>query len=176
MRALAAGFAFALVACARAPQTAPSPPAGPLVNLTIAPRVPTAKRVSSAPVAEMTAQVAVTKAPGPALAAVTTGPSPTVSATASAAPRIYSITPPGVVHAGQSVTWDVRTTPNVVSVRAHVSAYSFPLAQTGPGLFAVSFTVPSNVPSMFHGTYQMNFQARTRDGATAERSVQVRFE
>ena len=167
MRALAAGLALALVACTRTPQAASRPAAAPRVDLTAAPTfgpLPAAKRTSSA------------RPPAPARAAASAAAPVAPAATSAAEPRIYSITPPGVVHAGESVTWDVRTTPNVTSVRAHVSAYTFPLVQAGPGLFAVSFTVPANVPGIFHGTYSMNFQARTRDGATTERTVQVRFE
>jgi len=91
-------------------------------------------------------------------------------------PAIYAVTSPGVIHNGEAVTWSVATSRDVVAVSAHVSVYSFPFASAGGGRFFVSFSVPADVPPIFHGTYSMNVVARSRSGATAERTVNVTFQ
>ncbi|GAC1542619.1 MAG: hypothetical protein NVS3B16_07800 [Vulcanimicrobiaceae bacterium] len=81
-----------------------------------------------------------------------------------------------MVHAGENVTWDVRTTRDIVSVSAHVSAYTIPLQRTGSGRFALSFTVPANVPAFFHGTYNLDVTGETSAGSTAKRTVSMTFQ
>jgi hypothetical protein len=80
------------------------------------------------------------------------------------------------VHDGQRVVWDVRTSPDVVSVTANVSAYSLPLVRQEAGHFALYFAIPANVPGVFHGTYNLSVVARTSSGATAARTVSVTFQ
>ncbi len=82
---------------------------------------------------------------------------------------------PSVVHAGDNVVWNVRTTPDIVTVTAHVSAYTLPLQKLGPGRFALNFTVPANVPAVFHGTYALEVTATAGGGATAKSAVSMTF-
>ena len=91
-------------------------------------------------------------------------------------PQIVSVSSPAVVHDGESATWRVRTTRDVVSVSAHVSFYTFELQEEAPGRFTVSFTIPPGVPPFFHGAYSMDIRAQGRDGVTVDRTVPVIFE
>lgn len=94
-----------------------------------------------------------------------------------AGPRILSVaTSPDVVHAGEHAVWDVRTSPDVVSVTATVSVYTLTLVRRAAGRFALDFAVPSNVPGFFHGTYNLQIVARTESGATAARTVSLIFQ
>ncbi len=80
------------------------------------------------------------------------------------------------VHAGESITFLVHTSPDVATVTATVSAYSLPLVRTAPGRFALTFAIPQNVPFFFHGTYAMNMIAREKSGSSASRTVDVTFQ
>lgn len=133
-----------------------------------------AKRAAAAPAVPAPAgsrQAAATAAP--ASAALATAP----AASAAPAAQILSVnTSPSVVHAGENVSWDVRTTTDIVAVTAHVSAYTIPLQRTAPGRFALNFTVPSNVPAFFHGTYNLDVTGESSGGATAKRTVSMTFQ
>jgi hypothetical protein len=94
----------------------------------------------------------------------------------AAGPAIYAVSSPGVIHDGEAVTWSVATSRDVIAVSGHVSVYNFPFTSAGGGRFFVSFSVPADVPPLFHGTYSMNVIARSRSGATAERTVNVTFQ
>jgi len=74
------------------------------------------------------------------------------------------------------MTWSVRTTADVVSVTAHVSAYTLPLHREKSGLFTLSFTVPSNVPGFFHGNYSLDIVAQDSAGTTATRTLPLVFQ
>jgi len=141
----------------------------------------TAKRAADAPAGPAlvpapagSRQAAATAAPAtPASAAPATAP----AASAAPAAQILSVnTSPSVVHAGENVSWDVRTTTDIVAVTAHVSAYTIPLQRTAPGRFALNFTVPSNVPAFFHGTYNLDVTGESSGGATAKRTVSMTFQ
>jgi len=80
------------------------------------------------------------------------------------------------VHGGQTVVWDVRTTPDVVSVDARVSLYALELQKESAGHFGLSFAVPSGVPWFFHGTYDLDVRAHSASGETAHRSVSLTFQ
>ncbi|GAC1441849.1 MAG: hypothetical protein NVSMB59_02960 [Vulcanimicrobiaceae bacterium] len=98
-------------------------------------------------------------------------PSPVASG-----PQIISVVAsPAVVHAGQTVSWDVRTTPDIVSVAASVSAYHLPLQRSGPGHFVLNFAIPPNVPWFFHGNYTLDVHGQTAGGAGADRQVSLSF-
>lgn len=110
---------------------------------------------------------------------LTAAPVPSAAAAApeTGGPKILSVTTdPSVVHTGESVTWTVRTSADVVSVTAHVSAYTLPLQQQHPGQFFLGFTIPSSVPAIFHGTYTLELTARSQSGASATRSVPMVFQ
>lgn len=98
-------------------------------------------------------------------------------APAYAAPRILSVAAtPAVVHQGDSVAWAVRTTPDVVSVEAHVAFYDLHLERTAPGRFALVFHVPAWVPFFFHRVNQVAVTARAADGTTDSRSFPLSFQ
>jgi hypothetical protein len=171
MRALASTLAAtlvasALVACAHRSTTqagttpAPAPaPATPLVTQPVTTSNPT---------------VRATLPPAPALSAA---PVVVTASSDPAGPRIISVaTSPSIVHSGEAVTWNVRTSTDVVSVTAHVSAYTLPLQPQGPGRFFLGFTIPSTVPAVFHGTYSLELTARTQSGATSKRDVPMIFQ
>jgi hypothetical protein len=95
----------------------------------------------------------------------------------TAGPAIISASAlPGVVHEGDTVTWDVRTTSDVVAVDAKVQLASFELQRDRPGHFGLVFRVPAGVPPLFHGTYDIELTAHTSSGARATRTLEVRFE
>jgi hypothetical protein len=107
-------------------------------------------------------------------AAVTVEPAPRATA---AGPQILSVaTSPGIVHGGEHAIWDVRTSPDVVSVTATVDAYTLTLVRRSAGRFGLDFAVPDNVPGVFHGTYNLQIVARSGTGATAARTVSVIFQ
>lgn len=99
------------------------------------------------------------------------------AAAAPAGPQILSIAvTPQIVHSGEAVSWNVRTTLDVTRVTAHVSAYSFDFERRGAGVFGLNFTVPANVPVVFHGAYALDVVARNAAGASVTRTVSVTFE
>jgi hypothetical protein len=104
-------------------------------------------------------------------------PAPTPAPTTPSGPQIYSVhATPSIVHGGESVVWDVRTTPDVVSVDAQVSLYALQMEKQSAGHFALSFAVPSNVPWFFHGTYDLDVRAHSESGEVAHRSISLTFE
>jgi hypothetical protein len=115
--------------------------------------------------------------PGPALG-VPASPAAAVSnapATASAGPAILSVSVPSTVHAGETVSWSARTTPDVTSVEAHVRVATLPFQRRAPGNFTLAFSIPKSVPPFFRGSYSVDVVARTAGGATASRSVSIDF-
>jgi hypothetical protein len=96
---------------------------------------------------------------------------------ASSGPRFYALSAaPAVVHAGDSVSFAARTSPDVATVVASVSAYKLNFARIAPGRFSLAFAIPPNVPFFFHGTYQLNVTARSLDGSSVSRAVTITFE
>ena len=92
-------------------------------------------------------------------------------------PQIFSVSvTPGVVHAGQSVSFSARTSTDVATVTGTVTAYTLHFTREAPGRFALSFAIPTSVPGFFHGTYAMNVTARASGGSSATRSVSVTFQ
>jgi hypothetical protein len=185
----ALGVILGLGACSRAPQAAPeaTPSVGAVGKKAVAGK-PAAGR-TAAPGMVRAVAPAAGEAPAPA-AAPAAGPIPVGKAAATAAaatvaapapvpagPRILSIsTSPEVVHAGTQVVWHVRTSPEVASVTAYVSAYTLPLVRESAGRFALTFSVPSNVPGFFHGRYDLDVVARDPDGVKVDRTVSVSFQ
>jgi hypothetical protein len=116
----------------------------------------------------------------------TDAPAPATSASPEASPgSVPAVTGPqilavtqssAVVHAGESVAFSAKTSPDVATVTAKVSAYTLPFVRTAPGRFALSFAIPSNVPGMFHGTYSMSIVASEKDGASVSRSIEITFQ
>ncbi len=100
-------------------------------------------------------------------------PAPTASA--SGAPRIVSLaTSPDVVHAGDTVRWDVRTTPDVSGVTAKVATYGFTFVRVAAGHFTLAFAIPPAVPFFFHGDYRLAVIAAAPAG-DAKATATIRF-
>jgi len=139
---LAAALFLSLAACS-APVTHPAN----AVSNTVSNAVRATPYATATPKATVRKPVAATPAPSAATPAATSVPSP-------ATPQIYSVSAtPAVVRGGDSVVWDVRTTPDVVS-----------------------FAVPNNVPFFFHGNYHLDVAANSSTGDTAHRVVSLTFE
>jgi len=161
------GVAAAVAGCAhrdaataqRAPAASPAPPA-PGAVAPVAPVVPVAEPSAAAPPAE---RVSSRVAASPLAA----GPGPHILALSAS---------PAVVHAGESIALNVRTSTDVATVTGTVSAYTLPFKETSPGRFLLAFAIPPNVPGFFHGTYAMNVTARAVDGSSATRSVSITFQ
>jgi hypothetical protein len=83
---------------------------------------------------------------------------------------------PAIVHSGDTLVWNVRTTPDVVDVVAHVTVYAFRLQKHARGLYVLSFTIPPGVPGFFHGTYTLDLVARSASGAEATTKQAVVFQ
>ncbi len=150
-----------------APGSAAPPPAVPV---TAHPSQPAASErpVASAVTAAATAAPTPTAAP----TALPATPSP-----APIGPRFVSVSAtPSVVHDGDTVRWDVRTTSDVVAVSAHVATYGFALQRSGPGHFTLGFQIPKGVPFFFHRTYNLDVVARDRAGATANTTIALEFQ
>jgi hypothetical protein len=170
-------FALAVLpfaGCARAPQAAgptASPAAASEASRSAAQRPPERASAPRATALEVPRAPAI-PAPSPDSAPSSVAPLVTPSG-----PQIISIsTSPSIVRDGAHVVWSVRTSADVVSVTAQVSAYTLPLVRQAAGRFELAFAVPSNIPSFFHGTYNLLVTARSRSGATADRTVSVVFE
>jgi hypothetical protein len=79
---------------------------------------------------------------------------------------------PEPLHAGDPVEATVLTTPDIVSVEAHVVHLKFAIPQLEPGKFRQIGHVPK-IARFFHGTYHVTFVGRCSDGRTAERSEEI---
>lgn len=77
-----------------------------------------------------------------------------------------------VVHPGQTLAGNVRTTPDVVAVSVHVMGFSVPMRKTGPGAFSLAWVVPQ-IPPLFFRTYTLTAVASTAGGQTAAQSMPV---
>ena len=166
-----------LAACVRGsdttggPSSAPAQPAGAASAAAMARATTLQAEHGAVPVASPAAKPAASSVAAPASPA-TPAPSPVASG-----PQIYSLSAtPAVVHAGEQVSFAARTTDDIASVTAFVSAYSLPFTRTSPGRFALAFAVPPNVPGLFHGTYAMNVVARSAQGASVSRSISITFQ
>lgn len=76
------------------------------------------------------------------------------------------------VHGGDTVSGEVVTSSNVASVELRIAGFSMTMPKTGPGHFALSYTVP-NVPFFLHKTYTMNVIARNARGDAASTSLPI---
>ncbi len=83
---------------------------------------------------------------------------------------------PKIVHDGDTVRWDVHTSSDVTDVSAKVKLYAFRLQRLSPGRFLLAFTIPHGVPGFFHGTYDMDLEARDAAGTVVSRTVPVDFQ
>ena len=96
--------------------------------------------------------------------------------TDSAVPTISAIAAtPTTVHSGDTVRWDVHTSPNVVSVAAHVTLATLQLQRAAPGHFTLAFVIPANTPGIFHGSYNVDIVAKASDGDTVTKTISMTF-
>ncbi len=103
-------------------------------------------------------------------------PETPAAAADSSAPTISAVAAtPSTVHGGDTVRWDVHTSPNVVSVAAHVTLATLQLQRTAPGHFTLAFVIPANTPGIFHGTYNVDIIAKASDGDSATKTISLTF-
>ena len=91
------------------------------------------------------------------------------------APEIYSVSSPGVVHAGQTVSGVVRTSPDVVAVTARVGIFKRSLVRESPGIFTLVVALPSSVPWFVRRRWTITIEARNAHGETTSRREPVVF-
>lgn len=118
-------------------------------------------------------RVAVTASPAAAreLASPATAPSaapkssaPAIKPSALAQPEIISMSLSSpVAVGGQVLTGTVITSPNVVTVEAHLFGYSSTLTKVRAGQFTLSYLVPT-LPFFLHRTYSIEVIARNAKG------------
>ncbi len=84
-------------------------------------------------------------------------------------------TSPAIAHTGDVVNWTVLTTPDVSAVSAHVYIYTIPLRRMESGHFAITFSIPHNVPALFHGRYRVSLTATTPAGTSTHGSFVLEF-
>lgn len=108
-------------------------------------------------------------------AAAGSAPVPAPDSTPSGPQILYLSATPPVVYGGQDVVWDVRTTPDVVSVDARVSLYALQLHKRSPGRFFLTFRVPNGLPWFFHGNYTLDVRAHSAKGEIVHRSIALDF-
>ncbi len=165
MRALVTCGALALAAgCARDDRAATTVAQS---SQAVASQAPSGIANGAAPIATAVPSAAATASPE-----ASPGSVPAV-----AGPQILAVTQSSaVVHAGESVAFSAKTSPDVATVTGKVSAYTLPFVRTAPGRFALSFAIPPNVPGMFHGTYSMAIVASEKGGASVSRSIEITFQ
>ena len=109
--------------------------------------------------------------------AVAATPAPPAPAATPSEPIIYSVSAsPRIAHAGDSVKWDAKVSPNVVSVTARVAVYTFTLYPVRYGHFGEVFLIPKDVPPFFRGNYGVTVTATTASGAATSRMISLTFE
>jgi hypothetical protein len=93
--------------------------------------------------------------------------------TDKSSPQIVSAAiDPDPIHPGDAVEATVLTTPDIVSVEAHVVHLKFAIPQLEPGKFRQTGHVPK-IARFFHGTYHVTFVGRCSDGRTVERNEEI---
>jgi hypothetical protein len=91
-----------------------------------------------------------------------------------AGPAILGVTvTPEVAHEGDTISWDVLTTPDVSGVQVRVKVAVLNMVQLAPGHFSLAFQIPRSLPPFFRGNYAVDVVARTAAGARATRTVSM---
>ncbi|MBC5810495.1 MAG: hypothetical protein GIW95_06545 [Candidatus Eremiobacteraeota bacterium] len=112
-----------------------------------------------------------------------TAAAPAPPATKAALATFYWLrATPHVVHAGDTVNWEARTSPDIVVVRGAVQVnrffpnYEFAFVKGAPGHFTMSFSIPANMPPVFRGTYEVRVVATAENGKQIFRTLEMRVE
>ncbi len=101
--------------------------------------------------------------------------SPAPSATLS--PAILAVwAKPRIAHAGDTVTWRVKTTTDVERVDVKAAGFIIPLEREAAGRFVAIFRIPYQTPGLLHGTYHVEVVAETGSGAKATSSLTMKLE
>jgi len=149
-------------------QATPGPAPSPAVSPPPTPPPPTAT-TTPAPV-----PAPATPAPAPAT------PAPAPSATPGLYAYVLTFPPPAnattgpvitqvavndrTLHAGGPLLIQVFTSPNVVGVEARCFGRFIAIPQVSPGLFALSYTLPTGIPLFLFRTFDIVIAAATPDG------------
>ncbi|GEM_PF-2257894 len=75
------------------------------------------------------------------------------------------------IGAGDHVTGEVVTSPNVKTVKALIVGESINLTRSRVGHFPIFFTVPTPVPFFFKGNQSVEFVALDASGAKATKTI-----
>ncbi len=90
-------------------------------------------------------------------------------------PAILDVTfSPDQLRAGAEFAVTVRTTPDVMSLQAHVMKYKLPVPKTGDGVFYASARVPWWA-HIYHGTFRVTFVGVAASGDQAQMEADVRI-
>jgi hypothetical protein len=90
-------------------------------------------------------------------------------------PAIIDITfSPPQIRAGKTFEVTIHTTPDVMSMQAHVLKYNLSVPKTGNGLFSASARVPWWA-AVYHGTFHVMFVAFDASGEQAQMEADVRI-
>jgi hypothetical protein len=112
----------------------------------------------------------------PALAVVLSGTASAQVSDGPQAPQIPLIVSaaiaPAPIHPGGDVEAIVLTTPDIVSMEAHVAHFTFTIPPLEPGKFRQTGHIPK-LARFFHGTYHVTFVGHCSDGRTAETSEDI---
>ena len=93
--------------------------------------------------------------------------------TPAAAPAILDVTfSPDHLRAGAAFTVTIRTTPDVMSLQAHVMKYKLPVPKTCDGVFTGTARVPWWA-RIYHGTFHVTFVGTAAGGDEAQMEADV---
>jgi hypothetical protein len=178
--------------CARSQQSSTAPSPTPVATARVSAPVPA--RPTPAPAAPPTPAFATAAPQAPPLPRAVVSPPPPPAATpvrglpsaaphaapvshaAAAIPQILSVSlSPTVVRSGTTVHAVVRTTPQIVAVRAIVGTagdQAIAVPRVGAGDFEGTAVVPQ-LPPFLHGTFPVTFVAVTGGGRSTQAAVSV---
>jgi len=101
------------------------------------------------------------------------GVAPDTDAAPPADPAILDVTfAPDHLRAGGEFAVTIRTTPDVMSLQAHVMKYKLPVPKTGDGVFYASARVPWWA-RIYHGTFHITFVGVSSSGCEAQMEADV---
>jgi hypothetical protein len=77
------------------------------------------------------------------------------------------------IHAGGPLMLQVTTSPNVVGVEARCFGRFLAIPQVSPGIFALSYTLPTQIPFYLFRTFDIVIAAATPDGQQTTKGFQL---
>jgi hypothetical protein len=77
------------------------------------------------------------------------------------------------IHAGGPLMVQVTTSTNVVGVEARCWGRFIAIPQVGPGVFALSYTMPTAIPFIFYRSFDIVIAAATPDGQQTTKDLSL---